>query len=294
MSEQKFIEISNSFFIDRDYETGLNELGLTSIEAVFSFNAGKNLIKNNIAKFRTRMQFEINSPLVTLFLKRYDRPSISSQLKNWLSHHSRQSYAFFDFEPANKLAALGINTPKTICYGEQRGRFFEKRSFIITEKIPNAESLEQKLPDCFEAPATAENLKMQRDFIAQLAAFVKKFHETNYRHRDLYLSHIFYNSSSNEFHLIDLARAFKPILLAERFRIKDIAQVHYSAPGRHFSKTDRLRFYLDYSGQNVLTATDKRFIRKVINKVKRMARHNIKHGREAPFANRTDSAVITK
>ena len=292
MSEQKFIEVSNLFFIDRDYKAGLSKVGLTSIEAVFSFNAGKNLIKNNIARFRTRMQFEISSPPVTLFLKRYDRPSILSQLKNWLNHHSRRSYGFFDFELANKLAALGINTPKTICYGEQRGRFFEKRSFIITEKIPNAESLEQKLPNCFEAPATAENLKLRRNFIAQLAAFVKKFHETNYRHRDLYFSHIFYNSDSG-FYLIDLARAFKPILLAERFRIKDIAQLYYSAPGRYFSKTDRLRFYLGYNSHNRITTKDKTFIRKVINKVKQMARHNIKYGRQAPFANRTDSAVIT-
>ena len=139
------------------------------------------------------------------------------------------------------------------------------------------------MPDYFEGPASAENLKMRRAFIARLASFVRKFHETNYRHRDLYFSHIFH-SDSGEFYLIDLARAFKPVALAERFRKKDIAQVHYSAPAKYFSRTDRLRFYLGYTGRRKLTKKDKVFVRKVINKAKRMARHDIKHARPVPFA----------
>jgi hypothetical protein len=286
MSEQKFVEISKSFFIDSDYKAAFSQLGLTSIDAVFSFNAAKNLVKDNLAGFRCRLQFEINSPVsplsTTVFLKRYDRPPILVQLGNWLWARRRISCGLFDFEPANKLAAAGINNPKIISYGEQWGAFFEKRSFIITEKIPDAESLERKLPDCFNAPNTVENLKLRRNFIAQLAGFVKKFHETNYRHRDLYLSHIFY-ADSGIFFLIDLARAFKPIILQQRFRCKDIAQLYYSAPARYCSKTDRLRFYVGYTGQRKLTGKDKIFIRRIINKAKRMARHDIKHGRPVPF-----------
>ena len=282
MSEQKFVEISKSFFIDPDYKTAFSELGLTTIDAVFSFNAAKNLTKDSLAGFRSRLQFEIGLPPTTVFLKRYDKPPILTQLGNWLSARCRISCGFFDFEPANKLAAAGINNPKIISYSEQWGIFFEKKSFIITEKIPDAESLERKLPDCFNAPDTVENLKLRRNFIAQLAGFVKKFHETNYRHRDLYLSHIFYADSGN-FYLIDLARAFKPIICRRRFWIKDIAQVYYSAPARYFSKTDRLRFYFGYTGQNKLTRKDKAFIRKVVNKARRMARHDIKHGRPVPF-----------
>jgi len=287
-AEQKFIEISKSFFVAGDYESGLTELGLTSIDAVFSFNGGVSLTKDNLARFKSRLRFEINLPPTTLFLKRYDSPPISTQLKNRLLHRIRISCGFLDFELANKLAEAGINTPKTVSYGEQWGTFFEKRSFIITEKIPNAESLERRLPDYFNGPVTVENLRLRRRFIAQLAAFVKKFHETNYRHRDLYFSHIFYNDSDG-FYLIDLARVFKPTLFAERYRIKDIAQIYYSAPGRYFSRTDRLRFYLALTGQRKLTnKKNKSFIRKVVNKVKRMARHDIKHGRQVPFTNRLD------
>jgi len=280
---QEFVETSKSFFVDTGYEIALGKLGLTSVDTVFSFNAAKNLSKDNLARFRSRLQLEINSPSGTLFLKRYDKPPVLFQFKNWLTHQSRKSCGFCEFESASELAAEGIKTPKVISYGEQRGTLFEKRSFIITEKIPNAESLERKLPPCFNGPATAETLKLRRIFLAQLASFIKKFHQTNYRHRDLYFSHIYY-SDAGSFHLIDLARAFKPILPGERFRIKDIAQLHYSAPARYFSRADRLRFYLGYAGQNKLAKNDKIFIRKVIKKAELMAQHDIKHGRTAPFA----------
>jgi tRNA A-37 threonylcarbamoyl transferase component Bud32 len=282
MRGQKFIEISNSCCVDPDYKAAFEELGLTSIDAVFSFNAGSNLSKNNLARYRERMQFEISSPPLIVFMKRYERPPLSIQLRNWLAARRRVSCGVFDVKAADELASSGINTPRTLFYGERWAAFFEKRSFIITEKVPNAESLERKLPDCFKGPGTIERLKLRRDFIAQLAAFIRKFHETDYRHRDLYLSHVFY-SDSGDFYLIDLSRAFRPILRRQRFRIKDIAQLYYSAPGKCFSSTDRLRFYMNYTGRNKLTWKDKVFVRKVIHKARRMARHDIKHGREVPF-----------
>jgi len=282
MCEQRIIKISESCYVDSDYESAFGESGLTSIGAVFSFNAGRNLSKNNLAKYRARLQFEINAPPVTVFLKRYDEPPISVQLRNWLAARGRVSCGVLDVKASSKLAAAGINTPKTLFYGEQWGALFEKRSFVITEKIPNAESLERKLPDSFNKPDTVEKLRLRRSFIAELAVFIKGFHDTGYRHRDLYLSHLFY-SDSRDFYLIDLSRVFRPFVRQKRFRIKDIAQLYYSAPAKYFSRTDRLRFYINYTGRNKLTGKDKAFISKVVNKARRMARHEIKHGREVPF-----------
>ena len=283
MREQEFIEISKSCFIDSDYKGAFDELGLTSIDEVFSFSAGRDLHKSNLAAYRSRVEFELNKPAVTVFLKRYDGPPVLVQLKNWFSAHKRISFGVLGFRSAMELDTAGINTPKTLFYGEQWGALFEKRSFIITEEIAHSESLERKLPDCFKGPTTLEKLKLRRNFISRLAGFIRRFHDTNYRHRDLYLSHIFYSSDS-VFYLIDLARAFKPVFLCRRFQIKDIAQLYYSAPGRYFSRTDRLRFYLCYTGgKGGLSRKDKAFIRRVISKARRMARHDIKHGREVPF-----------
>ncbi|MBN1974287.1 MAG: hypothetical protein JW787_11650 [Sedimentisphaerales bacterium] len=285
MTEQKFIKISNDFFVDADFELSFRKLGLTSIESVFAFDTAKNLTKKNLASFRSRLQFEISSPRsTTLFLKRYDNPPITVQLKNWFSGRGRKSLGFLEYETSEKLRRAGINTPKTIAYGQQWNSIFEKRSFFITEKIPDAEAIERKLPDCFQGKPAPENLRLRRKFISNLAKFIKKFHETNYRHRDLYLSHIFY-SNKDDFYLIDLARAFRPFILKRRFQIKDIAQLYYSAPGKHFSRTDRMRFYLDYTGRRKLNPDDKIFIFQVIKKVNRIHKHGIRHDRQSPFAN---------
>ena len=282
-AKRKFVQISKSLFIDADYETAFSQLGLTSIDAVFAFSKGNDLTKDNLSRYRSRLKFEINLPSTTVFLKRYDSPPATVQLRNWLSARSRKSCALCNLEPANDLAEMGINTSRTIAYGEQWGPLFEKRSFIATEKIPAAESLEKKLPYYFHTPPTADNLKLRRVFIVQLAHLVKKFHQTGYRHRDLYFSHIFY-TDDGRFYLIDLARTFKPKLFANRFRIKDIAQIHYSAPAKYFSNTDRLRFYFAVTGCSRLKKEDKAFIRTVLRKARRMARHDARHNRTAPFA----------
>jgi len=285
--EQRLIKISESFFVDRHYQAALGKLGLDNIDAVFSFDKARNLTKSNLAPYRSRLQFEIkltDSPQpIKVFMKRYNHPPFSVQLKNWLGARGRTSCGQCEAGPASELAEAGISTPKTICRGEQWGLLFERRSFVITEELAGAEAIERRLPECFDSPVTSRNLKLRRDFIARLAEFIKKFHDTNYRHRDLYFSHIFY-SDDGRFYLIDLARAFKPFLLQQRFRIKDISQIYYSAPGRYFSRTDRLRFYFGYTGRRKLSDADKMLIREVVKKAQRMARHEIKHGREVPFA----------
>lgn len=281
MTKENLIKISDSFFVEPQSQQALTEKGLTSMDAVFSFDQGQKLDKKELADHRTRIQFEAGSPPVTLFLKRYDNPPIWTQLKNWLSQHRRVSFGDCDCLAAETLAAKGINTPKTIAKGRQWSGLFEKRSFSITRRIPGR-SLEEKLPDFFENPQTPENQKLKRNFIDQLAQFIRKFHQSGYRHRDLYLCHIFHDDSDN-FHLIDLARAFKPIILSKRYRLKDIAQLYYSTPGRHFSKTDRLRFYLSYTGCDELSWKDKLFISRVKAKAKKMAKHDAKRGKTAPF-----------
>jgi len=282
MREHNLTKISKSLFVDPNYKTAFEQSGLTSVDAVFSFTAGENLTKTHLPCYRTRLKFELPWVPVTVFLKRYDNPPIRVQLKNWLCARARKSCSFLDHDAVSRLSALGINTPKTILLGEQWGRFFEKRSFIATEKIPNAQSLEKKLPPYCTAEPVGENLRLKRAFIDRLAGFIKRFHQAGFCHRDLYFAHIFY-SQTGQFCLIDLARVFKPACLRQKFRIKDLAQLYYSAPARYFSKTDRLRFYLALACRRKLTAIDRIVIRLVKNKAKRMAKHDRKHGRAAPF-----------
>jgi hypothetical protein len=282
MKEQRFAKIESAIggIVDEDYREAFGKLGINSIDGVFSFSKGRNLAKKNLASYRSRLRFETDSPKGILFLKRYNRPPLWLQLKNWSAQKNRKSCGRIDFENSLELSKLGINTAKVIAFGEHLGLLFEKRSFCITEQIPDAEAIERKLPDSFQS-RNYENRLLQKEFIRKLAQFIKIFHKTGYRHRDLYFSHIFYDDKDH-FYLIDLSRVFKPLLLTEYFLIKDIAELYYSAPEKYFSNTDRLRFYFAYAGCKLLSDIDKRFIKKVIRKARRIERHDKKHKSE-PF-----------
>ena len=281
MNKQNFIKINDNFHIDGDYVDAFKKLDLVSLDSIFDFKGGQNLIKSNLAKHRARIQFQLDG--TTMFLKRYDRTPMISQLKNWISHFSRSATADFDRKPCHMLTQDGIGTPKVIAWGSRWGKIFEKRSFIISEEIPNAQSLEKKLPDFFYQDHSKQNQHQRADFINSLADFARRFHRTGFRHRDFYLAHIFMDTDG-KFFLIDLHRAFKPLPYRFRFRIKDIAQLYYSSPGKYITRSDRLRFYLRYRQRSKLTFLDKLFIWSVKTKAWRMADHDIKHGRDVPFA----------
>jgi hypothetical protein len=269
------------FKVDEVFEAALKSMGLDSIDAIFAFEGGRSLSKATLAKYRRRIKFDIANPPTTLFLKSYNNTPIPAQIRNWVSHHQIASTMFYDLDASKKLSAAGINTPRAVCYGEQRGLVFEKRSFIITEQIPG-ESLERLLPPCFDGD-TNENLKERRKFVGSLAEFARRVHATGYCHRDFYFAHIFHHNG--EFYLIDLQRAFKPLLLSKRYRIKDIAQLSYSAAKKHFTRTDRMRFYLKYAGKTRLDQKDKLFILAVLKKMLQMAGHDRRHNRIIPFEN---------
>ncbi len=268
--------MSNSFFIAKDFAEALAGLGLRSLEDVFALEQGRDLAKKSIGRYRRRIELEVTLPngsATKLYLKRYDRPPLLQQLANWLAHRRRVSCAGVERDASVALNRAGVTTPYTVAWGCQWGLLFERRSFLLTQQVPDSDSLERRLPAC----TTAD----WRRFVRSLAQFLRRFHQTGYRHRDLYLAHIFY-STTGRFCLIDLARAFRP-LRARRFQIKDLAQLHYSAPASAFSRTDRLRFYLAYSDQRRLTRADKSLIMAITKKAQRMAGHNQKHGIPVPF-----------
>ncbi len=264
-----FKELNPGFFVHDNFVRCFGRLDMVSIDKIFSFDKGKNLAKENLAKFRERIMFETDTPKTTLYLKRYQDTPKLVQIKNWLNHKKKISTSACDMEPAEKLREFGINTPRTIAFGQEWDGIFEKRSFIITEQIPDSVSLEKKLPD-------------DKDFIKKLAAFVRKFHSTGFRHRDLYLCHIFCNSHCL-FTLIDLARIFKPLFFSRKYLIKDLAQLYYSSPGNTISKADRLRFFLLYLEKKKLGYSDKIMIKKIKAKAMQMAKHDKKHNRPVPF-----------
>ncbi len=272
--------IAPGFFADPAVVPQLAAMGLTSLDSVFAFDRCQDVNAKGLAAHRSRTCFTLPDG-VTVYLKRYTRTPILRQLANWLDHRRRGCTALYDGHRTKELDAAGVSVPQTIAWGYEWDGLFEKRSFIMIREIADAHSLEERLPD-FMGDFSAAAAQRRKAFIAQVAEFVRRFHATGCRHRDLYLCHIFLDTRGT-LHLIDLHRVFKPLLLGGRFRLKDLTQLYYSAPGCAVSRADRLRFYLHYRSKKRLTLFDKWFISRIKSKAAQIAARDRNRGRIVPF-----------
>jgi len=104
----------------------------------------------------------------------------------------------------------------------------------------------------------------------------RKFHALGYNHRDFYCCHFFIREprpGDFEVNLIDLQRVEHRRRLRRRWLIKDLAQMSYSSPCDQISQTDQMAFIKQYLGVTKLRPAEKRFIRAVLAKRRRMLRN---------------------
>ncbi len=276
-----FDQISKGLWIHREYTKLFKDAGLDSIEKINNFQGGEFLDKKGLANFRKRVRFELDSKI--FYLKLYNHAPRKLQLQNWLDHRKKAPLANYDMGPIEEFRAANIKTPKVIAYGAKTGLLFEEISLLITENIYDATSLEKTTPSFFDKSSDEFDVSKQKNFARNLGEFAQRFHNLGLRHRDFYLCHIFWGREAG-FYLIDLQRVFKPIF-AQRFRVKDIAQLFYSSPSSVYSRTMKLRFYLSYINASRLTAQDKKFLGQVFAKALKMKRHDLKKSRSIPFEN---------
>lgn len=165
-----------------------------------------------------------------------------------------------EWENLQRFSAWGIATAPLVAYGlETRlGRFV--RGAFVTAAIPNAIDLKQL------AVSDDPRLKSRRwwDGIShQLAQATRTMHAHNFCHNDLKWRNLLVDDQGRLFFIDCPAGQFwrGPFL---RYRIvKDLACLDKLAK-YHLSRTQRLRFYLNYARKNRLDDADKRRIRKVL------------------------------
>ena len=114
-----------------------------------------------------------------------------------------------------------------------------------------------------------------------LAELIRLLHGAGLVHRDLYLAHVFMDAGVDgvaELYLLDLQRVLRPRWRIRRWVVKDLAALHFSTPADAASAADRLRWLKHYRACTKLSADDRRLVRAIIAKTRRIARHSHKHG----------------
>ena len=165
--------------------------------------------------------------------------------------------AWNEYQAIKQLPELGVDTMSLAGYGKRGWNPARQKSFVITESLDNRESLEDF---CAEWPQSPPSVRLKRLLIEKVAEVARKLHENGLNHRDLYICHFlmeveqlpgFLAKGSIRLELIDLHRMQFRAQTPLRWRVKDVAALHFSSMDIGLSKRDQLRFMRLYS-QNSL------------------------------------------
>lgn len=178
-------------------------------------------------------------------------------LRQWL-HRPRVRT---EWENLLAFQSWGIPTADLVAYGQERRWGGFRRGALITREIPDTVDLSRIARD--NDPRLHD-----RDWIgrvmAQIARITRTLHDHGFAHNDLKWRNLLVSDgTSPQVYLIDCPSGayWRGVFLRYRI-IKDLACL--DKIGKYqLSKTQRLRFYLEYAGQTRLRDEDKRRLRRI-------------------------------
>jgi len=218
--------------------------------------------------------------------------------KNWLQFKKPILGAENEWRAIRAFAQPGIEIATTplVAWGKQGCNPARQRSFIITEALDETVDLEHWLPELEQWPNQAERLGLKRAIIRRLGDIGRRLHGHGMNHRDFYLCHFRLEVNKSgalpaveglQLYLMDLHRVEQYDELPERWAVKDIAGLLYSAlfdsKGITLNRSDMLRFIEAYTGKSGREAMSAQhdFWCKVLQRVMRTYKKDI--GKAAPL-----------
>jgi len=260
----------NNILINKDCLDVLKDNGLDAFQALRDFNDGFPLKKN---KFRSVDRIELGNRV--FYLKRHFWPC-RERLRS-INPLRKKEDARNEWDNMLLLNKMGFNTMTPVAFGESKKLAQDYFSLTLTENLYDAEKLEIFFPKHFMPPLTRKKIYDKRAYITKLAVLARDLHNNGLNHQDFYLGHILVRQEDDKFFIIDVQRMHKSRTISLHDRIKDLAQLTYSAKGLGiFTKTDLLRFFHVYTGSDALTPDNKKLARNILSKAKKISKHDAK------------------
>ena len=262
--------IHRELLINKSFLEFLEGNRLDDFQSLMDYNGAQVLKKN---KYRSVTRIELQGRI--FYLKRHFWP-LKERIKNripWVKKEDGKN----EWENINLLRDHGFSTMVPVAFGEKRELGLPSSTLTLTENIYDAEKLETYLPAHFNPPLTPDMVMRKRNLIKKIAVLARDFHKKGFNHQDFYLGHLFIRPADNTIFIVDLQRMHCSKSTGRRYIIKDLAQIAYSAESVNiFSRTDFIRFAHVYFERDKLNGQHKRLIRKIMAKVRRIARHDAK------------------
>lgn len=148
----------------------------------------------------------------------------------------------------NRLVEIGVASLIPVAYGEQGINPARRLSFIVTRELAGTVQLD----DYLRANPNMGFVRKQ-GLLRAVAHTARKIHSNGLNHRDLYLCHFLLDpvTAADETHppvlyLIDLHRAQLRKQVPQRWLVKDLASIYFSAMDMGLTQRDIGRFLVSY------------------------------------------------
>ena len=240
-------------------------------------------------KNRRTVEFDLGGK--RYFIKAHRGAGWGEVLKNRLYGRAPIVSAEPEWSAIEQLRALGISTPVVVGKGLRGSAPANLESFVITEALDGMISLEDLTRDWRGASGRTRVL-LKRVLLQRIADIARVMHGAGLNHRDFYLCHFLVRdrdwskwtpADAVEFVLIDLHRVQKRVAVPERWLVKDLGGLLFSALDAGLTRRDLLRFIAAYRQQpwREAIAREKMCWRKVWNNAVQLYRPF--HHREPPL-----------
>jgi hypothetical protein len=258
------------FRVHPQYRDRLASAGITSFDNAAALKPADNYVEKQ-GRSTGRYLLEVGGETLSVYVKKQYR------LPWW-----RRAWADLGTFPGphewrnlQAAAALGVRVPEAVFAGADRDHACG--SVLAVRELEGYLPLHLYIPGALARLPEPMRRRRLRALIARLADTVRRLHDGGYYHRDLYLCHFYFRDDPAapdgfDLVLIDFGRLLHSRLT--RWRVKDLAGLLYSTDVPGVSRTDRLRFLLEYLGVERLDGRAKRLARRVLAKAARYHRHN--------------------
>lgn len=246
-----------------EWQNILRSADLASVEAVYRAN-GTEITRSGSTQVMRVITAAAQEPR-TLFIKKYWARGFTDLRKTWLrGAFLGRSKVRREFENLALLRAAGLDAPTPVAYGEERRARALLRSFLITESVENAMTLTEFIRDHLTALPPDVRRRTGARLINALADYTRRMHAARFVHHDYFWRNILLNGTSLEhFWLIDTPKGRRWRARELRHRAKDLATLDAAAPF-FFRASERLAFFLRYTGARRLAEPQKKMIRRVL------------------------------
>jgi len=204
---------------------------------------------------RRTLQFGLGDN--SYFLKLHQGVGWGEIVKNLLQLRLPIIGAKNEWQAIKFLEQHQLDTMKIAAYGEQGWNPAKQLSFLVTDDLVDTMNLEYLGEQWRQMPPT---FTTKVKLIRKIALISRKMHENGMNHRDFYLCHFLLDQTfaqtntiddDTRLFLIDLHRAQIRKKVPQRWLVKDIGSLLFSAFDVDLTQRDLFRFMTLYSGKSL-------------------------------------------